>query len=382
MTKLVPPRAVRVYAEALGWKQVPGVNGRIAVYANPKDPLRQLVVPLDERLDDYADRTAEAIIRIANFENRPPREVLDHLLLPPADVLRFREVSPSAESGDLPLDHAVRTITGMKRALLAVAHSALVPQAFHARMSRSEAEEFVSRCRLGQTERGSYTLTLACPLDVQIGLFGPNGVPFARRVTSLFLDTLDALVQAPGGDTLETLADPTRFPGVSANFCESLLLLRPEGDRAYVSVSASWSRAYMPPTREAGREVRIRQEAFDVAEALAPRLRTLPSPRMARFFGFVDVLRGQPTPYDPRPSGEVHFTLVEPDGDVVSARADLSPEDYAVAGAAHLANEVISFRGILRPQSRMSRIDEITGFERVAWADHPAEPQATPGAST
>src|SRR5947209_3771577 len=89
MTKLVTPRAVRAYAEAFGWERVDRVNGRIAVYRNPQVPLQQLIVPLDERLDDYADRIAEAVHRLAEFEKRPVREVLNYLLLPPADVLRF-----------------------------------------------------------------------------------------------------------------------------------------------------------------------------------------------------------------------------------------------------------------------------------------------------
>ena len=49
--------------------------------------------------------------------------------------------------------------------LLSEAHSVLVPQPYHPRMSRSEAEDFLSRCRLGQTDRGSFVLTVACPLD-------------------------------------------------------------------------------------------------------------------------------------------------------------------------------------------------------------------------
>ena len=53
LTRLVTPRAIRVYAEGLGWQRVEGVNGKIAVYKNPDSPLRQLIVPLDEQ---FADR--------------------------------------------------------------------------------------------------------------------------------------------------------------------------------------------------------------------------------------------------------------------------------------------------------------------------------------
>src|SRR5262249_53485986 len=156
-------------------------------------------------------------------------------------LLAFREVSPEAEAGYLPLDHAVRMVSGTRKLLLSVAHSVLVPQPYHPRMSRTEAEGFLARCRLGQTERGSFTLTVACPLDLQVGLFGPMSEPFARRITSLLLHTLEELEQAVERPRSDELTDLSRHPGISANLCESLLMLRPGGDRAYLTVSATWS---------------------------------------------------------------------------------------------------------------------------------------------
>jgi hypothetical protein len=369
MTRLVTPRAVCAYAEGLGWQKVDGVNGKIAVYVNPKAPLRQLIVPLDEGFDDYPDRTAEAVRRLAEFENRPPREILNHLLLPPADVLRFREVSAEAEAGILSLDHGVRVVTGMRKLLLAAAHSVLAPRAYHPRLSRAEAEEFVARCRLGQIERGSFVLTVACPLDLQAGLFGPNSEPFARRVTSLLMASLQDLSQGTDTPHLEELADVSRHAGISANLCESLLLLKPTGERAYLTVSATWSRVFLPPTRELRRDVQLRQEVFEAAEALAPRLRSLPQPRVDRFFGFVDELRGTPGPNEPRPSGEVRFTLFDQEEEI-HAKADLNVTDYAEAIAAHAVTELVTFKGILHRLPRLNRIDNVTDFRRVRLDDN------------
>lgn len=85
MTRLVIPRAMRAYAEALGWQPAPEIEGKIAVYRDPSAPLRQLIVPLDEQFDDYAERTAEAVQRLAEFERRPAQDVLNQLLLPMGD---------------------------------------------------------------------------------------------------------------------------------------------------------------------------------------------------------------------------------------------------------------------------------------------------------
>src|SRR5208283_5297611 len=384
LTRLVTPLAVRVYAEGLGWQRVEGVNGKIAVYKNPDSPLRQLIVPLDEQFDDYGVRTAEAIQRLAEFEKRPAREILNHLLLPPADLLFLREVSSDAELGNLPLDHAARVIDGTRKVLLSAAHSVLVPQPYHPRMSRGEAEDFLSRCRLGQTGLGSFVLTVACPLGLKADLLGPNGEPFTRRVTSLLMQSLGELSQAADRMQIEDLADTSRHPGISANLCESLLLLRPTGDRSYLNITVCWSRALLPDSRESKREVQLRQEVFDVAEVLAPKLRSVPEPRIDRFIGFVDELRGQPLPDIGLPSGEVRFTLFD-QGEEIRAKADLDEMHYSVAGHAHLASRVVSFKGVLERLPRLNRIRHVTDFKIIEVDDgipHEAEETEQPRPTT
>src|SRR5262249_7167491 len=161
---------------------------------------------------------------------------------------------------------------------------------------------------------------------------------------------------------VEDLTDISRHPGVSANLCESLLLLRSSGDRSYLNISVSWSRAFLPANRQSKREVQLRQEVFEVAEALAPSLRSVPESRAAVFCGFVDELRGHPSANDLRPSGEVRLTLFDK-GEELRARADLSADDYAVAGEAHLAYKLISLKGFLQRLPRLNRIEQVTAFE-------------------
>lgn len=372
--RLVAPRALKAYAEGLGWKPiVAGKRRDIAVYHRPDSRLHQVIIPTDVDLADYDEAVVEAVERLAAFEHRPVGEVLEHLLLPPADVLGFREISPDAEVGSLPFDHAVQLITGTRRLLLSVAHSALVPQPYHPRLSRSEAEEFVNRCRLGQTKRGSFVLNVACPLELQLSLPGMTEEPFARRVTSLLLRSLDALAKAADAAEARSIMDLDVNPGVSANFLESLLLLRPNGERSSLTVSASWSRAYLPESSGLVQQVRLPQIAFEMAEVLAPRLRVTPKSHMSRWVGFVDALRGQPTASEPRPSGEVDFTLLDEEQGQIHARGVLNADDYATACDAHKAAGVVSFSARLLRLPRISRVDALEDFERIALeAKHPS----------
>lgn len=376
-TGRVSPRALQGYAKGLGWQPVSnGRRGDIALLHRPDSKLHQVAIPLDDSLSDYNEAVAEAIQRLAEFEKRPAREVLDHLLLPPADILQFREKSRDAEAGSLPFEHAVRMINGTKRLLLSAAHSVLVPQAYHPRLSRSEAEEFVNECRLGQTGRGSFVFSVACPLAPAVALPGMQSDPFARQVTTLLIRCLEAIVQATSLGNVDDLLNPAVNSGLSANFCESLLMLRPSGDSATLTISAAWSKALLPPSGNFSHLVQLSQETFEIAEVVASQLRTLPNPRVAQFLGTVDALRGQPTQTDSRPSGEVDFTIFDY-CEEIHARGLLTADQYALAGKAHLAFDFVGFKGVLRPSPRVCRVEEITNFEIVKFdGDLPEPPPA------
>ncbi len=205
-----------------------------------------MIITTDTDLVDFGEAILEAVGKLAEFERRPASAVLGQVLLPPGDLLAFREISPEAEAGNLPLDHAFRMIDGVRKMLLSKARSVLAPQPYHPRLSRGDAEEFLSRCRLGQTERGSFILTIARPLDLKTDLLGPRGAHFSRRVTTTLIQALEELSLAADRTAIDDLADTARHPGISANLCESLLLLRPAGDRSSLNVTAWWSRV-LPP---------------------------------------------------------------------------------------------------------------------------------------
>lgn len=358
--RYVTPRALRAYAEGLGWSKVEGVGGLISAYRSPDDYARQVIIPNTTQIDDYADRVAETVTRLAAFEGRLPQDVFDHVSLPPSDVIRFREVSPDAEVGSVTLEHGLRVLEGARRLLLTTAHSVIAPQAYHPRLSKEEAKKSLSRCRMS-TARGSFVLTVACQLDTTVTIPGMEPVPFTRRVTTMLLDTVADLDRAVQTGSAGDLLDLTKCPGLSANFCEGLSMMRPEGDHATLEVSAAWSRASLPAGARPNRSVRLSQEAFALAEELAPRLRSVPVPTSDRFLGFVKELCGDPTPEEPRPSGEVRFALFTQDHEF-PARADLTLEQYVVALEAHKLSRPVQFQGILYRQPRMNRVESVTHF--------------------
>jgi hypothetical protein len=249
------------------------------------------------------------------------------------------------------------------------------PQPFYPRLSLAEAEEFLRQCLLGQTERGSFSVTVGCPLGAVPGAEAPaEPVPFARRVTVFLMRALERLSRAVDAGDVEALLDPAAGePVLSANLCEGLLEMTPEGEGSALTVSADWART-LPPPADAGwpRSVRLSRERFPQIEALASRLRPTPAPQRQTFLGLVEGLNGRPNAAG-GVEGEVWLTLLDPEGETVRVRADLNAADYKAAVEAHLRALPVTLQGVLRRGARVARIEEVTEFKVYPrLAEHPA----------
>jgi hypothetical protein len=316
---------------------------------------------------------------LAEKEKRPAIEILNDLLLPPADVIRFTEAGSATSGGDVPLDHGLALLAGARKALLAAACSERRPrQQFHPRMSLGEAEQFLQAARLGQTERGSFTVTVACPLDA---VANPEplieSAPFTRRVTALLMRSLQRLSLALDTDELNPLLNPTPDePVISANLCEGLLDMTPIGEEASLTITASWARTLPPPAAmPIPGQVRIVRELFPRIEELAARLRPAVAPRRQVLVGFVDTLDGRPNPEGQR-EGPVVLRLVLSEGEPIRARVELDAADHHSAWQAYEQDQPVRLVGLLRRVGRMYRIDDVIGFRILE--DEPSEqPQTT-----
>ncbi len=321
------------------------------------------VISTNQLLYDPAAAINDRIMPVKQIR---PQELWDHLwlLLPPADILRFKESGQAANGGDVPLDHGIELLVGARKQLLAAACSELRPQRYHPRMSLAEADQFLQECRLGQTERSSFTLMLACPLRaVPEAEDLLNPVPFTRRVTSLLMRSLQRLSLALDANELDPLLQPTKNePVLSANLCEGLLDMTPEEAGSTLTISVSWART-LPPSAAMPLpgKVLLRRETFGLIEVLAERLRPTHVSKWQTLFGFVDTLDGRPNA-DNQMEGTVILRLVDAKSDTIRARAELNATDYHTAWEAHGQHQPIALQGIVRPIGRFFRIDNVTGF--------------------
>lgn len=358
---------VRDYLRARGWSSVKSLRTYAAVFRSPQPDSMEVQIPLDRQLGDYAEAMVALAERVARVEGkeRTQMAVLHDLRQPRRDVIRFGIESDETEAGSVGLADGLSLVIGVRKALLASACSALKPErAFHPRMTLSDAEAFVRSCSLGQTEVGSFVITVEAPHSVGTQIVSVAGDPFGRRATSHLLWSLGKLADALQADEVDGLLENhDGKPQITANLCAALTEIMPADESADVKVGATWS-SIIPPPKDAPQFVRFDRAMYSRVEDLAARLRPSASAGESEFVGRVVELAGEADEVG-RLQGVV-VLQVHVEDELINARVFLNPDDYLVAGKAHLDQKYVRIHGVLK---RGRRIHELADAHDFAWVE-------------
>jgi hypothetical protein len=238
---------VAAYLRASRWQEYRTERGRLSVW-HSADGAFEVLLPLDRELRDYALRIGDAVAALAAWERRSEFEVLHDLTTVASDVIRIRLRDPEAASGTIPLEHAVVLVEHARDLLLASASAAILPRAVYGPRRPAAATEYVKGVRLGQTEWGSYVVTVMSRVTPELsdGRFADVVDPFERRVmrtlAMALVETAAAAERAALTGSLEEFIGRIDH-GVSANLCDALVGMVGglEANRD-VSFEFSWSR--------------------------------------------------------------------------------------------------------------------------------------------
>ncbi len=337
----------------------------MAPFGHSDAAFNQLIVPTDESVIDYGRRVRDIVQNLSEFESRPQIEVLNDLINPDADILRYRVASRATGRGSIPLIEGIRLLEGAKRSILSAACSVVNPVAHHPRMSRTEAQQLLEACQLGQTERSSYAVSVSCPLRAVEGdePLLPGAEPFMRRTVATLMRSASRVVTAIEADSVPDVFRPAaNQPVVSANLCDAILQMQPTDENSYLDIKVSWAATLKPAELIPG-QVRIKYEYFPIIEDISKKLRPAQAPAVSLFVGYVDTLGGEPGD-DGRMRGEAVISVMYEE-QMQPARIDLSGDDWQVAYAALGAHGIVRFKGILHRGTRMHRVTEVGEFARV-----------------
>lgn len=358
----VAPASLRAYAEVLGWRQT-GIYGRgNAVFE--KEGAANIVIPKSQRLDDYAFAVHSILEIWARDEDREEVAVLRDLFQVDRDIIRIR--APRAEDdGSIAIEAGVSLFHNSREMLIAAACAAREPKRSYRTGSHKEAQDYIGSVRLGQTEQGSYVITLLSPVpgpkDDETPLVAADATfqPFERRVTSTLASSLEAAHQM-ARDTLQSgrvsTFEETISAGVNANLCDALASLIEQGQG--VDVSVAWAPTMPMPGKHS--RVRFMHREADALREGAAYLRSSEPQDVDRLEGYVSALgRDQD-----RKDG--HITLKAfVEGKLVSVKLGLSSLIYERALEAHANRKSITVAGRLEKHGQRWHLVGAHNFQLV-----------------
>jgi hypothetical protein len=280
------PVEIASYLRSTGWSGVDVKPNHSSTWKmSIEGETLELLLPLNRSIGDFASRMADVVGDLSAVENRSPLEIVADLQTSGADVVRVRLRGPEAVDGTVPLEQGVPLVENTRELLLAGACAAVEPRAHFARRKSDLANQFVGGLRLGQSERGSYVLTVLSRVPPH--LTSSNGQlfemeePFARRAMWTLSRALRAIREAADAALSSGRFDPftKAVPaGVSSNLCSAIA--RMGGTMPTTSeLALSWTWARSRPVEADGvREVvfpgdrlPVIEEAARMLKATAPR---------------------------------------------------------------------------------------------------------------
>jgi hypothetical protein len=342
------PLDVVTYLKARDWREQK-VPGRPWAVFHSGD--YEIGLPLRKDLRDFASRMADVLRTLELAEGRDQIALLADLSSSSADVIRVRVAAAETEDGTLRLSRAAEIVGGAKDMMLAAACAAVDPKIYYPSRKSQVATDFLRNVRMGQTERGSFVVTLVTRVpprligdQEQSDLRIPE--PFERRVTNTLASALSCVEQASYAalttGNLEPFEDAVSH-GVSANLCAALAGLTGADDQTrYVEIALSWAHSWPPqPPLAANFSVSrdwsiVLKEAARILKQKAPREQFELSGPVFRLMRGPDKAEGDVTV-----RGQV-------DEEPRSVWMRLSGSDYEKALAAHAEGRLISAIGELR----------------------------------
>lgn len=253
MAEKINPLAFARYLVDTGWQAFPTKKTYINIYQyeNNKD-FYQVTVPLDKKLADYKQAMLKAVEVVSKKEGRSLEQVMLYLLNPNTDILKIRLDKPNIEAGNILFDDAIKMYENAKKLLAATALDILTPKVYHRGRLDDAVVKFLADCRFGQTEIGSYIVSVVCPFAElnesegykQLSIFSDEEQctgSLTRQVTNKVMKNISTIKSHIDRGTLQELIEFNDDNIISANFFEALNGLNLEYENTGVEFIAEWS---------------------------------------------------------------------------------------------------------------------------------------------
>jgi hypothetical protein len=247
------------------------------------------------------------------------------------------------------------------------------PSQYHLGRPDANIQELIDNCRFGQTEIGSYVVSLVLPFTkraedgklVQMNLFMEEAEKAnspTRLVANKIITSIQTVKQAiDDGTFIEMMCPPPTKteppPPISANFLEALSAIGIDKEGTEVDITVRWA-----PTVKSNRaevdSVKLTNDDYKPIEAVVQAIKSKRADE-EEFDGKISELSAAPNAEN-RKEGEIKLVYLDKNNKAKTAKVLLKKEDYHVALEAHDLGK--SVRVIGRLSGQKSKTIEYSRF--------------------
>lgn len=368
MTEKINPLTFSRYLSDTGWILFPTKKTYMKVFQyENKNDFYQVIVPMDKKLGDYKQAMYNSILTVSKKEGRSLEEVMLYLLNPNTDILKIRLDKSDIEAGNILFDDAIRLYENAKKLLAATALDVINPKAYHKGRIDDVVTKFLADCRFGQTEIGSYVVSLVCPFAElneskdykQLSIFSDEeqcAESLTRQVTKRVMKNVSFIKRCIDEGDLQQLIDPSEENIISANFFEALNGLNLESENTGVEFIAKWS-PIVKNEETIQNNILLTHDYYQPIGVVIDKLKE-ENQKNTRIVGRIKKLESSPV-VENRTKGKATIVYLDEENKLRTVTVQLSKSDYDKAITAHTEGKYVEVVGELNSSRRTSMICEL-----------------------
>lgn len=344
LTEKINPLAFSRYLKDTGWNLFDSKKKNIKIYQfeETEDIFFQVKIPMENTLKDYKEAMYKAVEIVAEKEKRSVEQLMLYLLNPNTDILKIRLNKKEVEAGNILFDDAIHMYENVKKLLAATALDIINPRKYHQGRIDESVNKFLASCRFGQTEIGSYVVSVVCPFAElngkdeyeQLSIFSDEekcANSLTRKVTNRVMNNIYDIKQHIDNDEMEKLL-PRNNDIISANFYEALTGLNMEADDVTIEFIAEWSPVVKNTTCKSNR-VELTHDYYQPIVATINKIKEEKN-KATRIIGRIKRLESSPD-VKTRKMGKIAVVYLDENDKARTVTAKLDKNDYNKAIEAH-----------------------------------------------
>lgn len=360
LTEKINPLAFVKYLTSTGWTVFPTKKDYIKIFQfkSVSDDFYQVIIPMDRTLSDYKSAMFSAIEKVSIAEKQSTEQLMLYLLNPNTDILKIRLVKNNTENGSITIDDGIRIYENAKKLLVATAQDIINPKRYHLGRIDDTVSKFIDNCKFGQTEIGSYVVSIVCPFAEidekksfrELGIFSEEtecAHSLTRQVTNRLMTNIASIKNTIDRGDYDKLTAQSGNSIISANFFEALIGLNLNSEGTNLEFIAQWSPSVKMNRTDHSR-IKLSYDYYQPISNTISKLKET-TKQSVKIVGRIKKLESSPD-LETRTSGKITVLYLDDNNKKKTTTINLSREDYQNAIRAHIEGNYVEITGVFSNQ--------------------------------